>query len=165
MTFENTFKRRLADEGIKSIPSHSDFPSIFEEDQENDNQHIKNLGCDSVLLSRVVDWRNIASFTTKSKAPTYLTRPPLGGNSLDYSQFPRDSLRISYYSSGINAIPRPPKDIRFIVLTIELLLYNLQSGDLIWAVRLETSFESNFQEMTQKIIDEAVKDIKVNGLI
>jgi hypothetical protein len=59
-----------------------------------------------------------------------------------------------------------------VVLTVESALYDLQTGELIWSAQLEspqmkTNFEKieDIEEMMEKFVDEAIKDLKGKGLI
>ncbi len=169
MLFENTFKIRLEREGIESTPSHYDFSKTLEDDQENIIQKMRANGCDSVLLTRVVDQRTKASFTTGSvlysyaPGPTYKT-PQIDdrylSNSTTYYRNWRD-----YERKGYQTTPKFSTSTNFVVLTLEFVLYDPQTEEVIWSARMEADLESDRVEMMQDIANKAVKNLKVRGLI
>ena len=122
--FENAFSARLDAEGVKSRPSHSYSPGYAEVERETTFDKIRSSGCDSVLLTRVVDQRTKAIFTTKRRSSNYSAKK-FNGKETDYSLFPYDSLRINSNSSGIRITPKSsPTGTSFIVVTVESLLYD-----------------------------------------
>ena len=163
--FENAFSAQLDAEGVKSRPSHSYSPGYAEVERETTFDKIRSSGCDSVLLTRVVDQRTKAIFTTKGRSSNYSAKK-FNGKETDYSLFPYDSLRINSNSSGIRITPKSsPTGTSFIIVTVESLLYDQQTETLIWSTRMETSLDSNKQEMMQKLAEETVRNLKVDGLI
>ena len=55
--FEDTFSRQLASQGVKSFPSYRDLPNNQEQDREIIIQRMKEEGCDSVLITQLIDTR------------------------------------------------------------------------------------------------------------
>ena len=163
--FENALSARLGEEGVKSRPGYSYSPGYDEIERETILEKIRSSGCDSVLLTRVVDQRTKANFTTKSSSSLY-SRKKFNSKETDYSLFPYDSLRINSYSSGVRAVPKlSPSGTSFVVLTVESFLYNQKTEKLIWSTRMETDLEGNKQEMMQKLAEETVRSLKADGFI
>ena len=163
MIFENTFKIRLAKEGVKSTPSHYNFLQTLENDHGAITRKEQTNGRDAVLLTRVVDQRTQAVFNTRRRAIRYVPKPSLKSGQV-FERFPDDRLRISSYSTGYTAIYKPSTPMMFVVMTVEFHLYDLRTEELIWSAHMETDLESNREEMMQKLADEAVKDLKLKSL-
>ncbi len=165
MMFENTFNRRLAEEGIKSTQSYPDLPKDQEADRETIIQNMLSNGSDSVLLTRVIDQRTKATVISGggssysyaqrsvSSAPTFDDRQP----------YYRDWR--NYYSNAYQAIPTSATVTKFVVLTVESVLYDLKTEELIWSSQMETNLESNLEDMMKKFVNEAVKELKMKGFI
>jgi len=162
--FENALSARLNEEGVKSRASYS-YSSGYEEiERETILEKISSSGCDSVLLTRVAGQRTEAIFTTKGRSGRYSTKV-FNSKETDYSLFPYDSLRINSYSSGVRPVPNSSKATSFVVLTVESLLYDQKTKELIWSTRMETDLEGNKQVMMQKLAEEIVGNLKAEGLI
>jgi hypothetical protein len=58
-----------------------------------------------------------------------------------------------------------PSVTSFVALTVESVLYDLRSEELIWSAQLETDLEGNIEKMIQKYVDEVAKDLKKKGFI
>lgn len=164
MLFENTFYSRLASEGISAIPSSTDLPKNQEADRELIIQKMRANDCDSVLLTRVVDRRTEATFSSGQGSLRYVPGPSYAGLRV-YDRPSYYNNWGSYYSSGYRVAYQQPTVTKFVVLTVESVLYDLQSEELIWSAQMETDLENNIEEMMEKFVDEAVKDLKEKGLI
>jgi hypothetical protein len=139
MIFEDTFSSRLSNEGIKAHSSYMDLPDLLKK-QETSRQAIiqkmKANECDSVLLTRQVGKR------TDRSMPSY------------YGNWG------TYYSYSTYQTPAS-----ITILTVESVLYDLKTEELIWSARMETNLEENTEEMIQTFADEVIKDLKKKGLI
>ena len=157
MHFENTFYNKLRSESLKSIPSSTDLPKNQETDRETIIQKMKINNCDSVLLTRVVGQRTKAAFASSTGSFRYVSTKVPG-----YSKYKdvRDDSWSSYYTTGYQSVYQAPTNTELIVLTIESVLYDLQTEELIWWAQMETEFEGDFENMVQKYVDEAIKDLK-----
>ena len=71
----------------------------------------------------------------------------------------------SYYSAGYQTIPAQRSITNLVVLTIESVLYDLQTEELIWSARMETGLESDLEGMMKKFVDQSVKELKKDGII
>ena len=169
MMFENTFIRRLADEGVKSTPSFPDLPKGMEAEKESIIRMMNLNNSDSVLLTRVIGQDTKASFTSRSRTAMRYSYDEGGGVSgkqvNELSGLPYYINWHSYYNAGYQAIPAQKSVTNLVVLTIESVLYDLQTEELIWSARMETGLESDLEGMMKKFVDQAVKDLKKNGII
>lgn len=59
----------------------------------------------------------------------------------------------------------PPASADIVTLTLESVLYDLQTEDLIWSAQLEMYLEKNFENMMRVFVDEVARDLKGKGLI
>lgn len=168
MIFENTFESRLTSEGIKAIASYTDLLATDQEvDREDIIQRMRNNNCDSVLLTRLVGQKTKGSLSSGKGTYTYTPNSsPLGPSS---QRLPKGQLSYynnwsTYYNYGkINYVEPSQKD--FVILTVESVLYDLQTEELIWSAQLETRLEGNIENMMKIFVDEVAKDLKNKGLI
>ena len=169
MMFENNFIRRLTEEGVKSTPSYPDLPKGMEAEKDSIIRMMRLNNSDSVLLTRVTGQETKASFTSGSRsAPhyTYVNRGGYGGTQANERLgLPSYVNWHSYYSAGYRAIPAQRSVTNLVVLTIESVLYDLQTEELIWSARMETDLESDLEGMMKKFVDQAVNELKRNGFI
>jgi hypothetical protein len=63
----------------------------------------------------------------------------------------------------MNYVEPSKKDL--VILTVESVLYDLQTEELIWSAQLETILQGNFENMVQTFVDEVTRDLKTKGLI
>ena len=169
MMFENSFIRRLSEEGIKSTPSYPDLPKDLEADKDSIIRTMRLNNSDSVLLTRVTGQETKASFTSGSRsAPHYHFVQDAGYTGPQANErlgLPYYMNWHSYYSTGYRAVPVQRSVTNLVVLTIESVLYDLQTEELIWSARMETGLESDLESMMKKFVDQAVKELKKNGII
>jgi len=166
MAFEDTFESRLTSEGVKAISSYKDnLPTNQEVDREDIIQRMRNNNCDSVLLTRLVSQRTKATMSGGRGSYTYTPGPSSGG--LVVQKRTRDSIYNSwghYYNYGtMNYVASPKAD--FVILTVESVLYDLQTEELIWSAQLETHLQGNFENMVRTFVEEVAKDLKGKGLL
>jgi hypothetical protein len=168
MIFENTFESRLTSEGIKAIASYTDLLATNQEvDREDIIQRMRNNNCDSVLLTRLVGQKTKGSLSGGRGTYNYTPMPsPLGPSSqrLPKGQFAHYDTWHTYYSYGtVNHLPSSSFDN--VILTVESVLYDLQTEELIWSAQLETRLEGNIEHMMRIFVDEVVRDLKKKGFI
>jgi len=164
--FENYFKKGLLLQGLKSRVSYFDYSRILIDEKNVDLKKIRSYDCDSLILAEIVDHKTLASFSSDGGPPShkYLQRPPLK-NDLDFSRYPDDSLRLEYYKSGYRAIPEPSEGLSLAIFEIKLRLYDLKNEELVWAVIIETSLGGSYDNKIEELVEEAIKSLKISGLI
>ena len=169
MMFENTFIRRLTEEGVKSMPSYPDLPKGMEAEKDSIIRMMNRNKSDSVLLTRVTGQETKASFTSGSGSATRYQFVQGGGYSGAQANerlgLPYYINWHSYYNAGYRAVPVQRSVTKLVVLTIESVLYDLQTEELIWSARMETGLESDLEGMMKKFVDQAVKELKAKGFI
>jgi len=169
MMFVNNFNRRLAEEGVKSTPSYPDLPKGVEADKDSIIRTMRANGSDSVLLTRVTGQETKATFSSGSGSATRYSfvKGPGYSNTQTNERLglPYYMNWQSYYSAGYRAIPAQQTVTRLVVLSIESVLYDLHTEELIWSARMETDLQSNLEEMMKKFVDQAVRELKAQGFI
>jgi len=166
MIFEDTFESRLTSEGVKAISSYKDnLPTNQEIDREDIIQRMRNNNCDSILLTRLVGQRKKATISGNQGSYTYT--PGSHSATPTIHKRPKGSPYKSwnnYYSYGSMNYVAPAK-ADFVILTVESVLYDLQTEELIWSAQLQTRLEGNIEKMMRIFVDEVTKDLKGQGLI
>ena len=169
MMFENTFNKRLSEEGIKSTRSYTDLPQGQEADRETIIEKMRTDGSDSVLLTRVIGQHTTATFLSRGTGYNYAPGSPSRAPQFeDKTSFDENSYYYNwtnYFSTAFRAIPVSPTVTKFTVLSVESVLYDLKTEELIWSSQMETDLESNLEDMIKKFVDQAVKELKMKGLI
>lgn len=164
MYFENTFYQKLKNEGVKSIPSSTSLPKDQATSKDVIVQKMTENNCDSVLLTRVTNQRTVATFTSGRSSYRYVPGPTYSGVRL-YERPAYYNAWDNYYYAAYQVVVKPPTTTNIVKLTVESVLYDLKTEELIWSALMETDLEANVEDMIRKFVDEAVKDLKQVGLI
>ena len=158
--FEEAFKRKLTDQGVRAIPSYNDLSKSQESNRESIIKEMTANGCDSVLLTKMIRKRKDKGTSGQViqvvqvapvAAPVYVD--PWYNNWGAYY----------YQSTGVKNIqPTTPGTT---TLTIESVLYDLKTEERIWSAQLETVKEIDIMKMIQDHVDAVVRNLKQKGLI
>ena len=168
--FEDIFKKELSKAGITAVASYNDFPEEpGAPSREAIIEKMKIHKCDAVLLTRVAGERTTASFSGGGGASGGVGR--IAGpaayrysNDLERNVNYRNWGNYYYYGQSSYVVP-PSESVNIVVLTVESVMYDLQTEDMIWSAQLETYLESNFEKMVQLFAEEVIKDLKGKSLI
>ena len=169
--FEDVFKQGLAAKGVKAVTSYNDLPKErTTTSREAIIQRMKINNCDSVLLTRLIGKRTVASISGGSggsSAGLVATGGSSGGLVATTTRPSYYNNWNSYYTQSGTVYVRPPpaESVDVVLLTVESVLYDLQTEELIWSAQFETYFESNIEKMIQLFVQEATNDLKGKGLI
>lgn len=155
--FEDTFGRQLASKGIKTVSSYTDLPDSTTPDREAIIQRMTAEGCDSVLLTKLVDSRT-ETVTSPGHVSGYNSGPYYGRRG-GYNNWG------SYYGRRSDVVYTPPTSTEFVILTIESVLYDLKTEEMIWSAQLETVVEGNLEKMVQDFAETVSKDLTEKGII
>jgi hypothetical protein len=159
--FEDTFGRNLSSQGVKTVSSYQSLPRDQKGNKEVIRQAMTTNGCDSILLTKLTGQR-----TETITNPGYAT----GGYSSGYGGRGGYGGRYgggwgNYYGRGYDVTYMPATTTDFAVLTIESVLYDLKTEEMIWSAQLETVVEGNIDAMVQDFAKVVIKDLKGKGLI
>ncbi len=157
--FEDTFGRNLESQGVKTVSSYQSLPKDQETNKDVIQQAMITNGCDSVLMTQLTGQR-----TETVTSPGYAT----GRYSSAYGD--RGAYRDrrgwgNYYGRSYDVTYMPPTTTNFVVLTIESVLYDLKTEDMIWSAQLETVVEGYIEKMVQDFAEIVIKDLKEKSLI
>ncbi len=159
--FEDTFVRQFGMSGVSSISSYKDLPSDKEMDHEMIKQRMIANGADSVLITKLINQRT-ETVTSPGYASGYSSNY---GGGRGYSGGRRGYGGWGNYSRSYNVTYMPPTSTQFVILTVESVLYDLKTEEMIWSAQLETVVEGNIEKMMQDYVDTVTKDLKDKGLI
>ena len=71
----------------------------------------------------------------------------------------------SYYTRRYDVVYQPATTTEFVILTVESVLYDLKTEEMIWLAQLETVLEGNIEKMMQDYAEIVVEDLKEKKLI
>ena len=168
--FEDTFGRNLSSQGVKTVSSYQSLPKDQETNQDVIHQAMTTNGCDSILMTKLIGQKTETVTNHRSATKDY----PSSYNSRVY--YARDSYPArggfgprdgwgSYYSRNYYDTFRPTTTTDFVVLTLESVLYDLKTEEMIWSAQLETVVEGNIEKLVQDFAEVVTKDLKGKGLI
>ena len=156
--FEETFKRRLSGQGVRAVTSHNDLPKDQENSRENIIKAMSANSCDSVLLTKLVRKRTEAG--TKGQGINVVKTTPVP---LYYD--PWYNSWGSYYNQGYSVVNIQPTTPGTTTLIIESVLYDLKTGERIWAAQLETVEEIDPIKMIRDYVEAVTRNLARKGLI
>jgi len=156
--FEETFKRRLSGQGVRAVTSHNDLPKDQENSRENIIKAMSANSCDSVLLTKLVRKRTEAG--TKGQGINVVKTTPVP---LYYD--PWYNSWGSYYNQGYSVVNIQPTTPGTTTLIIESVLYDLKTGERIWAAQLETVEEIDPIKMIRDYVEAVTRNLEGKGLI
>lgn len=162
--FEDTFGRQLASHGVKTVSSYNDLPANKEANREDILKAMTDNGCDSVLLTKLVSQRT-ETVTSPGYVSGYSSGPYYGGRRGGYSRPSYYNRWGSYYNRSYDVVYQPPTTTEFLILTVESVLYDLHTEEMVWSAQLETVHEGNIEKMFQDFVKEVTTDLEKNGLI
>ena len=158
--FEEAFKRKLTDQGVRAIPSYNDLSKSQESNRESIIKEMTANGCDSVLLTKMIRKRKDKG-TSGQVIQVVQVAPVVAPVYVDpwYNNWGA----YYYQSTGVKNIqPTTPGTT---TLTIESVLYDLKTEERIWSAQLETVKEIDIMKMIQDHVDAVVRNLKQKGLI
>lgn len=156
--FEDAFNGQLGKNGVKAVASYKDLPNSEEATREDIIKGMKKEGCDAVLLTKLVGQRK-ETVTTPGRVSGYSSGPYYGNRGGYYNSWG------SYYGRRTEVIYEPPTSTEFTILTIESVMYDLQSEKMIWSGQLETVVEENIEKNVEDFVKEVTKDMASKGII
>ena len=164
--FEDTFGRQLASQGIKTFSSYRDLPNNKEADREAIIQRMTAEGCDSVIITQLVDTRS-ETVTSPGRVSGYSSGGYYGGRGGYRGSYRGGGGWGGYYGNGRSTYVEymPPTSTEFVIATVESVLYDLKTEEMIWSGQLETVIEGNFEKMVQDFVNTVSKDLTEKGII
>jgi len=161
--FEDAFSNQLFKMGVSTEASYRDISTSQEVNKDILAQKMTKKGCDTVLLTRLIGQRK-ETVVTPGRVYGYSAGPYYGG----YGSYARPAYYNSwgnYYGQPYNVVYEPATSTEFVVLTLESVMYELKTEQLIWSAQYETVVEGGLDKMVQDYVKAASKDLKDKGLL
>ena len=124
--FESAFANELFKQGLSTVESYRDIDFSKQVNQDVVTQKMSEHGCDSVLLTKLINQRK-ETVTTPGRVSGYVPGPYYGGYGR-YNYPSHYNSWGSYYGRPYDVIYEPPTSKEYVILTIESVLYYLESG-------------------------------------
>jgi hypothetical protein len=147
--FEDEFVRQLKSRGTDAIASYTVIPDKQQGDQEAIAQKVKELGADTILITRLVSKKTVQVYV-----PGTAYYPP-----------PYDGRWPDYYGYGYRYMYTPGYIAEDQYAVIETNLYEAKSDKLIWAASSETGIGDSNQNLIQSYISVMVNNMIGLGLL
>lgn len=147
--FEDEFVAQLKAHGTEAIASYTVLPDKKQDDQEVIAAKVKELGADTVLITRLVSKKIVRVYVPGAAyfpPPYYATWP-------------------AYYGYGYNYIYSPGYVAEDEYAVIETNLYETGNDKLVWAASSETAMVDSDQSMIKSYIGIMVKTMGEYGLL
>jgi hypothetical protein len=146
---EETLAGELRGRGVDCIAGHLVLPASLEKDRAKSIERLKQSGIGAVILMRLVgDEERVSS--------------SMGVGWYGQPMYPSFSNYWSYGWSTVYATGYTWKDR---VLTLEALIYSIESDELIWAGRSETENPKDIRKFVKDLIDATAKELRKAGLL
>ena len=160
MIFENTFERQLNSEGVKAIASYKDLFTNKKPEREAIIRRMRANDCDSILLTRVVSQK---TKTISQGKGSYRSSPGVAASGPNSRPRYYNDWKDYYTYGSVNYVS--PATLDIVTLTVESVLYDLETRELIWSAQMETHLEGNLENMMRIFVGEVTKDLRAKGLI
>ncbi len=138
--FDNEFADQLKAKGINAVPGYSVLPEDSILDKEAMAVKIKELGVDSVLVTRLVDVRDAGRYET------YPTRV--------------DAQFFDYYVMCCQTMVSPGYNV-----LLETKIFVAKNDKPIWSALSESSFDRSLENTLKSFIPAIIKDLQDKKLI
>lgn len=147
--FEDEFVRQLQARGTEAIASYTVLADKQQDDQAAIAAKVKELGADSILLTRLVDKKTVQFYVPG----TVYTPPPY------YGSWP------AYYGNGYSTMYSPGYVAEDQYAVIETNLYETGTGKLVWTATSETLLGDSNRKLIAAYIEVMVKAMSYNKLL
>lgn len=146
---EDALAAELTKRGLQGIPAYSIVGNSNVRDEAAVRAAFAKAGAVAVVVMRGIGEETEVDY----RAPTYYTVPTYRG------------FWGGYYGHSWDAVYEPGYLRTSRIVTVETLVYDLQSNKLVWGGRSRTVDPSRLGSFIKEIVDEAVKEMKKDGVI
>jgi len=140
--FEDEFARELKASGVDAVASYTVFPEEDILNKETITEKIKELKMDSVLVTRVIDVRDVSGYET------YPTHVNPGGDFYNYYVMCCQTTVMSGY-----------------VVMLETRIFEEKYDKLLWSATSESSLQRYREDTIQSFISAAIRDLHNKNLV
>ena len=167
--FEDSFGSSLTNRGVNTVSSYKDLPASEEFNREEIIKTMAEKGFDSVLFTKVVSQRSETvtnpGYATGGYSSGFGGRGGYGGRGRYGGRGGYGGGWGNYYGRSYDVTYMPSTTTDFVILTIESVLYDLKTEEMIWSANLDVVDEINFEKGIQDYVEVVTKDLRDKGLI
>jgi len=146
---EDALAAELTKRGLQGIPAYSILGTTDVRDETAVRAAFAKAGAVAAVVMRGIGEETEVDY----RAPTYYTVPAYSG------------FWGGYYGHSWDTVYEPGYLRTSRIVTVETLVYDLKSNKLVWGGRSRTVDPSKLGSFIQEIVDEAVKEMKKDGVI
>ena len=146
---EDALAAELTKRGVQGMPAYSILGEGDVQDEAEARADFERAGAVAVVVMRGLGEDIEVSY----QPPTYYTAPYYGG------------FWGGYYGHSWNVVQDPGYLQTSRIVTVETLVYDLKSNKLAWGGRSRTTDPSRLGSFIKGIVDEAVKEMKKDGVL
>jgi hypothetical protein len=160
--YETDFSTAIQAHGAEAIPSYTLFPSNEELNREVVQAKARELGVDSIIVTKLLKHRTEREQVTDvtgpppAPAPYYRGYPPYYGRPY-YGNWYGD------YSNNFRTVRS--YTVEYKVVDLETTLYELKSDKPVWSAISETTTQDASQKDIGSVVDAVVKQLVKDGLL
>ena len=145
---EQVFCEELRKRGLRPIPSYTLIPTDQVQDREKALAAIQTSGAAAVFVLRPVAVNKQQTYVP----PTYMGPGPYGAWG-------------GYYSYGWNSAYSPGYVVTDTVVRVEMLVYDLRQGKLLWAAQSDTTNPGELDNFIVELVKQAAAQMAREGVI
>jgi hypothetical protein len=144
---EDQLAADLTAHGAKGVAAYTILPDGIRGDGDAARAALKTSGCDAVVMMRVVGKDQQVNYT-----PGMVMPAPYGGFG-------------PYWGYGWGAAYSPPTITTDTIISVETLVYSLNTDKLLWASSSHTTNPSNLDGLVSEVAQATAKEMQKQGLI
>lgn len=148
--FETNFTTHLERYHVEGIPSSSIWPGAEQLDRDSIEAKVAELGCDGVLVSRVLDHRTRSDY--------YPATGYVVPNAYHEGYY-------SYYYGSYTTLVNPAHTEESTTASVETNLYDVRTGKLVWSGLTELTVTEDPRTPAGELIDILVDELSRAKLI
>ena len=161
--FEDSFSNQLFSKGVSTEASYRDFSTSQDINKGILAKKMAERGCDTVLLTRLIGQRK-ETVVTPGRVYGYSAGPYYRGSG-GYARPAHYNSWGNYYAHPYNVFYEPATATELVVVTLESVMYELRTEQLIWSAQYEMVVEGGLDKMVKNYVKAASKDLNEKGLI
>ncbi len=146
---EETLADELRRRGVDCFAGYTLLPGELVKDREKSKEFLKKARVSGVVLIRLVGDEERTSY---SSSVAWYSQPY-------YSTFS------GYWNYGWTTVYSPEYKWTDRVITLETLIYSLDTDELLWAGRSETTSPKDIKKFVKELVDAAGKELRKAGLV
>lgn len=146
---EDALAAELTKRGLKGVPAYSILGDVESRDEASAREAFTKAGALAVVVLRGIGEQTEVDY----RAPSYYAMPTYSG------------FWGGYYGAGWDTVYEPGYLRTSTIVTVETLVYDLKSNQLVWAGRSRTVDPSKLSTFIREIVDEAAKQMRKDGVL